>query len=254
MRNYIAFTKKELLESIRTYRLLIMLLVFFIFGIMSPLAAKMMPEILSTAMPEGITVSLAEPTAIDAWTQFFKNISQMGLIVTIIIFSGVLGTELSKGTLINLLTKGLSRNTVILSKFTGMAIIWTISYATSFIVTLGYTVHLFPNDEVSNLLFSVFCLWLFGIFLLTVLLFASTLIKNNYGALLISGAVIVVLKLCNIVPRLQSYNPLSLASDNVSLLTKTVEVSSLSDAAAISIICSAMLIIASILIFRKRQL
>ena len=254
MRNYIAFTKKELLESVRTYKLLIMLIVFFVFGIMSPLAAKMMPEILKTAMPEGMTVTLPVPAAIDSWAQFFKNVSQMGLIVLMIVFSGVLGTELSKGTLINLLTKGLARRTVILSKFTGMAIIWTISYAAAFIVTLGYTVYLFPNEGVSNLLFSVFCLWLFGVFLLSVLIFASALVKSNYGALLISGAVIVALMICNITPDLHSYNPFSLASDNVALLTKAVEASSLSYAAVISIICSVILIIASILVFRKRQL
>lgn len=254
MINYIAFTKKELLESVRTYKLLIMLIVFFIFGIMSPLAAKMMPEILGAVMPEGLTVTLSEPAAIDSWTQFFKNVSQMGLVVTVIIFSGILGAELSKGTLINMLTKGLSRSTIILSKYTAMTMIWTVSYAAAFIVTWGYTVYLFPDGRISNLLFSVFCLWLFGMFLLAILLFASTLIKSNYGALLISGAVIVVLMLCNIVPNLQKYNPLLLASDNVSLLAKMVEVSSLSYAVAISILCSVILVIASILVFRKRQL
>jgi ABC-2 type transport system permease protein len=254
MRNYIAFTKKELLESVRTYKLLIMLIVFFIFGIMSPLAAKMMPEILGSVMPEGLTVTLSEPAAIDSWTQFFKNVSQMGLVVTVIVFSEILGAELSKGTLINMLTKGLSRSTIILSKYTAMTMIWTVSYAAAFIVTWGYTVYLFPDDGISNLLFSVFCLWLFGMFLLAILLFASTLIKSNYGALLISGAVIVVLMLCNIVPNLQKYNPLLLASDNVSLLAKMVEVSSLLYAVAISILCSVILVIASILVFRKRQL
>ncbi|MHC1772914.1 MAG: ABC transporter permease [Flexilinea sp.] len=254
MINYIAFTKKELLESVRTYKLLIMLIVFFIFGIMSPLAAKMMPEILGSVMPEGLTVTLSEPAAIDSWTQFFKNVSQMGLVVTVIIFSEILGAELSKGTLINMLTKGLSRSTIILSKYTAMTMIWTVSYAAAFIVTWGYTVYLFPDGGISNLLFSVFCLWLFGMFLLAILLFASTLIKSNYGALLISGAVIVVLMLCNIVPNLQKYNPLLLASDNVSLLAKMVEVSSLSYAVAISILCSVILMIASILVFRKRQL
>lgn len=254
MRNYIAFTKKELLESIRTYKLLIMLIVFFVFGIMSPLAAKMMPEILGAAMPEGMTVSLAEPAAIDAWAQFFKNISQMGLIVTIIIFSGVLSTELSKGTLVNLLTKGLPRRTVILSKFTSIFLIWTISYALSFIMTWGYTVYLFPGAEISNLLFSVFCQWLFVIFLLAVLLFAATLMKSNYGCSLVTVSVIGALGLLYHSAELRKYTPMFLAVNNVSLLEGSVEVSSLSYAVAISIICSVILIMASVLVFRKRQL
>jgi len=44
MNNYFAFLKKELLENIRTYKMLIMLLVFFVFGIMNPLTRP--PKIL----------------------------------------------------------------------------------------------------------------------------------------------------------------------------------------------------------------
>lgn len=44
MRGYLAFVKKELLEQVRTYKLLILLLVFFIFGMLSPLMAKLMPK------------------------------------------------------------------------------------------------------------------------------------------------------------------------------------------------------------------
>ena len=254
MRNYLAFLKKELLESARTYKLLIILIVFFVFGILSPLTAKLLPDIMSSVMTDGIIINLPEPAAIDSWMQFFKNISQMGLFVTVILFSGILSTELSKGTLVNMLTKGLSRSTVILSKFTSMATLWTISYILAFVVALGYTVYLFPNDTMSNLLFSVFCLWLFGIFLLAVLMFASTLVKSNYGCLLITGAFLVVLLIFNMFPGLQNFNPLSLATNNIALLTNDAEVSKLSFAVAIAIVCSLLLIMASVMVFRKRQL
>lgn len=114
MRNYSAFLKKEILEYTKTYKLLIMLMVFAFFGITNPLMAKLMPEILGSLMEDSITMILPEATAFDAWTQFFKNATQIGLSVMVIIFSSVLSSELSKGTLINMLTKGLSRTAVIL--------------------------------------------------------------------------------------------------------------------------------------------
>lgn len=254
MRNYFIFLKKEIIESIRTYKLFIMLIVFFVFGMMSPLTAKLLPEIFSSFTTEGITISITNPTAIDSWTQFFKNISQVGLIVMVILFHGILATELSKGTLINMLTKGLSRSTVILSKFTSMAIVWTLSYTLAFIVCWGYTVYLFPGDQTSNLLFSVFCLWLFGMFLLSVLLFASTLIKNNYGSLLITGGVAAVLTACNMASTIQKYNPSSLAAKNVDLLTRAVKPSNLFYAVLTSVICILIMVGSSITIFRKKQL
>ena len=105
MRAYLAFTKKELFEFTKTYKLLLIVTVFLIFGFMNPVVAKFTPDLMESLMEEGIKISLPEPTIFDSWTQFFKNITQMGLIVLVIIFSGLISNELSKGTLINMLTK-----------------------------------------------------------------------------------------------------------------------------------------------------
>jgi len=76
-------------------------MIFIIFGITNPLIAKLMPEIVGSLVTDGVVITLPEPTAYDAWAQFFKNATQMGLFVMVILFSGVLSSELSKGTLIN---------------------------------------------------------------------------------------------------------------------------------------------------------
>lgn len=254
MKNYSAFLKKEVLEYAKTYKLLIMLMVFAVFGITNPLMAKLLPEILGSLMTEGITMTLPEATAFDAWTQFFKNATQMGLIVMAILFSGVLSSELSKGTLINMLTKGLSRTAVILSKYTCMVLVWTISIALCFGLTYGYTVYLFPADVTANLLFSTCCLWVFGVFLLAVLLLSATLTKSNYGCLLITGASAVVCMLVNIIPAAHRYNPISLATDNLGLITNSIEVSSLYSTILISCLLSLLFVVVSVLIFRKKQL
>lgn len=199
-------------------------------------------------------VSFTETSAIDTWEQFFKNISQICLIVIIIMFSGTLSTELSKGTLINLLTKGLSRKAVILSKFTGMFIIWTISYTLAFITAWGYTSYLFPDAAITNLLFASFCQWLFVTFMLSALLFAATLMKSNYGCLLITVSIIGALGLLYHSAALRIYTPMFLAVNTMSLLKGTVKASSLSFAIAATIIFTIGLIMASVVMFRKRRL
>lgn len=254
MRGYYAFLKKELLESIRTYKLLILIAVFFIFGMLSPLTAKLMPELLSSFLPEGMTLTIAEPTALDAWMQFFKNTSQMGLILIVILFSGILGTELTRGTLINMLTKGLSRYAVILSKLTAMILLWTVSYTTAFIVTWGYTAYLFPNDALPHLGLSLFCLWLFGTFLMTLLLFAAALVKSSYGALIVTGAVSALLAMVNIAPPAQKYNPLILALNNTALLTNAIRPSEMYGALTVACIGLLLLIAGAAATFKKRLL
>jgi ABC-type transport system involved in multi-copper enzyme maturation permease subunit len=67
--------------------------------------------------------------------------SQIGLVVLLLTFSGMLPCKYAKGMLTNLLAKGLSRKTVALSKFKAAAALWTACYPLAFIVALGYTIY-----------------------------------------------------------------------------------------------------------------
>ena len=230
MRGYRIFLKKELIEAFKTYKLLIMGAVFIVFGILSPLMAKMMPDIMKWAMQTdpstaGMDLSalFTEPKALDAWAQFYSNIGQIGLIVLVIVFSGMISSELSKEKLTILLTKGLSRSAVILSKLTSSVLIWTGSLVIAFFISWGYTTYFFPGEKLPNLLLAVFCLWLFGVFLLALLALAAALTKKSYVICMLSvGASVIILNLLNIIPRVEKYNPATLASSSMSLISELV--------------------------------
>ncbi len=254
MKHYFVFLKKELMEYARTYKLLILLAVFTIFGMTNPLIAKLTPDLLANFMPGGMTITIPEPTALDSWAQFFKNTQQMGLIVLLLVFSGVLAGEISKGTLINLLTKGLMRQAVIVAKYGAMLLVWSISVGLSAFLTWVYTAYLFPGDGVSQLVFAVFCMWLFGAFLLAVLLAASTVAGGNYGGLLLTGLAVVALLTLNIVPGALKYNPVSLASRSMELAANAIDKSVLYPAVAVTIPAALGLIGIAVLVFRRKQI
>ena len=254
MNDYLVFLKKELIEYARTYKLLILLIVFIIFGITNPLIAKLTPELLASFMPEGMLVAIPEPTALDSWAQFFKNTQQMGIIVLVLVFSGVLSNELSRGTLINLLTKGLSREAVIIGKFLAMLSVWSLSVLLSSLLTLVYTIYLFPGDQVQNLVLAVFCMWLFGAFLLAVLLGSATLVSGNYGSLLLTGLTVVVLLILNIIPGATRFNPISLANRNMELVSNTTEASALFAAIGVTGLAILGLITLTVYVFRRKRL
>lgn len=254
MKNYFTFLKKELLESIRTYKMFILLIVFLLLGIMNPLIAKLTPEIVETAMPAGMDITVAAPTAMDSWLQFYKNVGQIGVLVIVLVLSGMLSAELSKGTLINLLTKGLSRSVVILAKYTYMILMWTAGYALSYLVTWGYTVFLFPKDSAANVLLSAFFLWVFGVFLLAVLMLGAVLSGNSYGGLLITGGVFVICMLLNMFPVVHKFNPLTLGSDNVALIQNTVKPGEFFPAVGTAVIIVVLAIAGSVMLFGKKQL
>lgn len=108
MKSFIAFSRKEFIEYLRTYKLFIVIMIFLLLGFLNPITAKYLPEIVSLVMPEGV-MNIPTPTVFDSWAQFFKNVPQMGLIIFLVVFGGVMSNELSKGTLVNILSKGFPR-------------------------------------------------------------------------------------------------------------------------------------------------
>ena len=210
MHQYIVFLKKEFTEQVRTYKLLILVLVFLLLGVMNPLTAKLTPLLLSSLSAQGFAIDIPEVTAVSSWEQFFKNGSQMGVIAVLIVFCGLISKEISKGTLLNMLTKGLSRRIVLLSKITVCCILYTAAYLLSFAVTAAGTALFWNGEDVHHLFFSVFCLWLFGLLLLAAEVFGGALFGKTLGSLLFAGGFFVVLSIVGVIPQVSKYNPLTL--------------------------------------------
>lgn len=253
MRAYLAFTKKEFTESFRTYKLVIMLAVFLLFGIMNPLFAKLTPAFLESMATDGMVISISEPTAMDSWTQFFKNVGQMGILVLAILFAGIMANEFSRGTLVNILTKGMKRHTVILSKFTAASVIWTLSYFLCLAVTYGYTAYFWENTGLHHVFLAFFSPWVFGILLIVLLILGGTLFKTFSGSLLLCGGAVVVMFLLNIAPKAQKYNPVTLIGDNMALLADIKSASDFIPALVICAVSIVVLVAASVVVFNKKQ-
>lgn len=254
MRAYFAFTKKEFTENLRTYKFVILLAIFLLFGIVNPLFAKLTPVLLESMATEGMMISIPEPTAMDSWTQFFKNVGQMGIIVLVILFAGIMANEFSRGTLINMLTKGMNRHTVILAKLTAATVMWTLSYLLCLAVSYGYTAYFWGNTLLHHAFLAFVGPWLFGILLISLLILGGALLKTFSGSLLLCGGVAVILFILNIFPVVQKYNPATLISDNMALLTG---IKTWHDFSPAIVICTVLIIVsiaASIAVFNKKQM
>ena len=119
MKSFIAFFKKEILESIRSGKILILGAIFILFGIMNPAIAKLTPwiiEVFSESLAEsGMIVGEVTVNALTSWTQFFKNIP-MALIAFVLIYASIFTKEYEDKTLELILTKGIKRYKIVLSK------------------------------------------------------------------------------------------------------------------------------------------
>ena len=253
--SFIAFTKKEFVESLRTYRLIVLIGVLLFFGILSPLTALFLPEIIgSLDMGDGVTLTLPEPSAMDSWTQFFSNVGQMGMLALIITFSGIMANEISRGTLVNLLTKGMKRHTVVISKFLYANAMWTVGYGLCLAVCYAYTEFYWPAADLSNAFLAFSSLWLYGVLMISMLVFGGVLFGSFYGSLLFSLGMIIVMALLNIAPALHKFNPISLAGGTLELLSAHKEAADFSPAMIICTVAVVLMLVGSIVIFNRKKM
>ena len=214
---FFPFLKKEFKALFFTHKFLIFGVLFLLIGMISPLSAKILPDVLEGMVNEGISITISEVTYIDAYVQFFKNVTSLSFIVLVVVFAGAILQEISKGTLVLLFSKGLSRTSVFIAKYLSATLLWTCTFLLGIGVQILYTYFLFGSHNFMPLLWGWLGLWFFGIFLLSLTLFGSVCAKNMYSALLFVGGFVALCFLGNMFPKLTKYNPISFISYDVYL-------------------------------------
>ena len=256
MKPLIAFLRKEALEHLRTGRLILLGILFVLLGIMNPAVAKLTPLLLDmmreSMATSGMTVTASEPTALDCWMQFFKNIP-IGLIAFGLIESGIFTREYRSGTLLLSLTKGLARSTVVLAKAAVPAVLWTAGYWLCAGITRAYAAYYWGGETVPNLVPSLFAWWVFGLWIVGLMILFSVLFLSNTGVLAGTGGAVLTCILLGMFPPIAKYLPTAL-TDGTALITGAADPSVLTAplliAAGTALACFA----AGVLIFRRKQL
>lgn len=256
MKTLFSFLKKEFLELSRTGKLVILLIIFILFGIMNPAIAKLTPWLMETmagSLAEaGFAVTAVEVNALTSWTQFYKNIP-LALIVFLLMFSGVFAGEYQKGTLVNMLTKGLSRWKVVLSKAASLTAVWSVCYWLCYGITYGYNAYFWEKSVASHTLFSAFCFYLFGLWLISLLVLGSTLLSSASGVLMGAGAGFVLVYLAGMLPKVKPFLPIKLM-DSPALLTDSGALGDFSRAIFITAILIIFNIAAGVFSFNKKAI
>lgn len=254
MRGFVAFAKKEIKENLRNYKFFILGIVFAIVGLLSPLSAKFLPELMESLIDENMIIILEEPTYIDSWIQFFSNISQIALVAFVLVFSSVMSKEFEKGTLVHMVTKGLPRLSIYVAKLSVLALSWTVFYWFSFAITLGYTAFYFPDGTTEGLLISAGSFYLFGLLLVTLLMVSGVLFKNAYASLLAVGGFMGLLFIGNIFPVIERWSPLQLVTRNIELLITFSTDSAFNQGLGTTVISIVLLGILGGVVFKRKAL
>ena len=252
MTAWLGFLKKEWTESVKTYKLVLIVTIFSILGILNPFIAKITPVIMENVLPEGTVVNIPDPIALDSWLQFYKNVPQIGILFFLLLFSSMMSKELERGTLIILLTKGLRRSTVITTKWlTGVAY-WTLAILLTTSITYIYTTFYWNQSSIQNLLFAIGCLYLFGILLFTVTFWANTVFASSFSALLITALLVIGLFTVSIIPSSAAWNPVELMSSSKMILTGDKPLSDFTGPILVTLGATVLILWSTVLHFNRK--
>lgn len=256
MKQLTAFIKKEFLSQLRDGKIIILSSLFCLFGILNPATAKMLPwlfEMMSKQLAgNGVVLTAAKVDARTSWTQFFKNMPVL-TIIFIVMSSSILTLEYQEGTLIHVITKGLKRWKILISKLIVMYVIWTAGYLMAFTITYSYNAIFWDNRIAQNLSFAVFGYYLVGLWLISIILLVSSFLNSAYAVTLSVGAGIIISYLLGFLPALQPYVPTFMLDAN-GLLTGAVGSSQCSASVGITVFLILLNVLLSVLLFNKRQM
>ena len=141
---------KEMREAWHTRRLPMVALLFVVLGLISPLAARYLPEIMRAALGDQLVIPIPPPVAADAVAQVQKNIGQLGTLAAIALAMGAVSGELDRGTAALVLAQPVSRPAFLAAKLAAIALVLGFATAASVMVAWVYTALLFSPMPVGG--------------------------------------------------------------------------------------------------------
>ncbi|MRS12467.1 MAG: hypothetical protein EG823_05270 [Actinobacteria bacterium] len=255
MGGFNAFLGKELREILRTWRIWVLPGIVLLFALTGPVLAKITPELLGSLMADqqsGVVIQLPDPTYVDAYAQWTKNLSQMVLFVVIIMFGGIISSEKKAGTAALVLTKPLSRMSFVIAKFISQAALVTVPVVAGALATWGVTYAVFAEAPLEPLAQATGAWLVLAMLFVALMEMLSATFDSQAGAAGLGFLAYILLSIAAIWKPALDYTPSGLVgAPNATLLG---EAPSLGWPILVTLALTAACVAGAVAVFRKREL
>ncbi len=249
----LSFFKKEFYEFFKTYRFYVLFGVFAFFAVFNAPIARYLPQILQAIPDTGINIEMPDPVMADAYIQFISNVTN-AFFALIIIFMGSISTEIKKGTILLVLSKGVSRMDFFFSKYLNGLLMYTFSFIMYTLLTIAGIWILFGEWYFTGLFIASLSIYLFGLLIMTATFSASAVAKSAGPGAFVGFGLLIFLPLTDFFGKIANFLPGHLMSLPIGLLYGTTTSSEIIWPAAVTIIFIVIMIFSALLRFKKREL
>lgn len=183
MGTFKAYLKKEIMESTRQYRYLVLAVGILLFALLDPIMLKLLPTILKNQLP-GDIASLFVTTPVTAIQSYIKDLFQIGSLFIALSLMGILSDEVSNQKLVFPYSKGSSPWGIVVSKAIHYSVTIAILIIAGFLISYYYSNLLFTGQsaDISLVLNSALLVALYYIFNISLIIFFSSIFKRGIAA------------------------------------------------------------------------
>ena len=257
MNQWLTLFNKELLEMWRNFKWIWLPLVFIILGMTDPLSSYYMPIIIETVggLPEGAVLEIPKPQANEVMLMVINQFNMLGLLIIVLSAMGTVASERKSGLAAMILVKPIPIANYITAKWASLILITAVTLFFGYLSGWYYTSILFGSIDFTVFLKSYFLLMLWFIFVLTVTLFFSAIVKVGGLAGFITLATIIVLSITtNILSDWMLWSPAQLSDSIGSIIMVGTLAEGFWLTFSSTIIIIALLITLSVKLFSKKEL
>lgn len=209
MSSFFVLFRKEFKGQFKTYRFLIVVALFFVFGLGTPLLLKYLHALVPA---EDVQIGIPEFTAVDAVQSYISSLGQLGLVAAILVAMGSVAGERESGTAAITLSKPVSRGSFIVAKLAALAVTFGAALVVGAAGCYLYTVVLFGNPGGFNFLVACLLGALYLLFCLAVTVMYSSFVKSPIAAGGLSFVTLVAIAGTAGLPGMKYYSPGALVS------------------------------------------
>ena len=209
MGSFKAYFIKEIKESIRNHKYLILAVGFIFWALLDPLMLKLLPLLIKNYVPADVSVLFSTFTRDTAFQTFLNDLFQIGSLFIIFTLMGIISNEVYSKNLVFPYSRGLKPAGMVIAKYIHYLITISLFILIAFLTNYLYIIRLFSGGLLSiSIVFKSSLLYmLYYAVLLSFLLYLSSLFKRSIIPGIITLVLAYSLSILNQFKTIRSYFP-----------------------------------------------
>lgn len=197
--------KLEVLRLWRTQRWLILLAVFVSFGVLGPLTARYLPDLLE-ALGEEAAGSFPAMTAVDGITQYIGNAAQIGMLAVVFVAAAALAFDANPEMAVFLRTRASVRD-IVVPRVVISAGASTAAFGVGLVIAYVLTGILLDWLDALAVVEGGALFGLYLVFTVAIVALVASFIRSVPGVAMLSVGILIVLALVGLVPQIAPWLP-----------------------------------------------